>query len=74
MFSIGKNGIFNTLDILRIPHNFALGKALLVLLPLYFQMVMRQMSTQTDNHKCRKNVATKVQFFKKWVLGLETLN
>ena len=36
-----------------------LRKALLILLPLYLQMLIMQISTQTDNHKYRKNVATK---------------
>ena len=52
-----------------------LGKALLILLPLYLPMLIIQISTQTDNHKHRKSVATKkVHSLKKWVWIFETLN
>ena len=34
-----------------------------------------QISTQTDNHKHRKNIAIeKTLLFGKWILGFETLN
>ena len=49
MFSIGRNKILNPLEILCIPHT----------LILYLQILIMQISTQTDNHKYRKSVATK---------------
>ena len=36
-----------------------LGKARIILLPLHLQMLIMQISTQTDSHKCRKSVTTK---------------
>ena len=39
--------------------SLTLGKALLILLPLYLQMLIMKVSTQTNNHKYRKSVATK---------------
>ena len=36
-----------------------LGKALLILLHLYLQMLIMQISPQTDNNKYRKSVANK---------------
>ena len=51
-----------------------LGNALLILLSLYLQMLIMQISTQKNNHKYRKGVATKVHFLKKWVWSFETLN
>ena len=35
------------------------GKALLIFLPLYIQMLIMQISTQANNQKYRKSVATK---------------
>ena len=40
-----------------------LRKVLLILLPLYLQMLIMQISTQTDNHKHRESVATKKVVF-----------
>ena len=37
----------------------SLGKALLILLSLYLQVLIMQISTQTDNHKYRESAATK---------------
>ena len=46
-----------------------LGKALLILLPLYLLMLIMQILTQTDNNKCRKSVVTiKSIIFKKMSL------
>ena len=67
MFSIWKNEILNPLEIWRITQD--LQRALLILLFLYLQMLIRQILTQTGNHKCRKNVATKNVLFKK--MGLQ---
>ena len=46
-----------------------LWKALLIILPLYLQMLIMQISTQTDNHKYRQNVRTKNVLFEK--MGLK---
>ena len=43
----------------------SLRKALLILLSLYLQMLMMQISTQTDNNKSRKNFAAKKVLFEK---------
>ena len=52
-----------------------LCKAMLSLLPLYPQMLIKEISNQTDNHKYRKNVAIKkIHSFKKQVWSFETLN
>ena len=48
------------------------GKALLILLPLSLQTLIMQISTQTDNHKYRKSVATKKVLIKK--MGLKFQN
>ena len=45
-----------------------LEKVLLILLPLYLQMLIVQISTQADNHKYRKSVVTKKVLFKKMSL------
>ena len=67
MLSIWKNEILNSLEILRILQ--ISQKALQILLPLYLQMLIMQISTQTDNHKYRRNVATKKVLFK--IMGLK---
>ena len=67
MLSIWKNEILNPLEILRILQ--ISQKALQILLPLYLQMLIMQISTQTDNHKYRSNVATKKVLFK--IMGLK---
>ena len=55
MFFIGKNGILSPLQIFVHTAEFlTLGKDLLILLPLYLQMLIMQISTQTDSHKCKK--------------------
>ena len=55
MFSIGKNGILSPLKIFGHTAEFlTLGKDLLILLPLYLQMLIMQISTQTDSHKYKK--------------------
>ena len=46
-----------------------LWKALLIILSLYLQMLIMQISTQTDNHKYRQNVRTKNVHSKK--MGLK---
>ena len=51
-----------------------LGNALLILLSLYLQMLIMQISAQKNNHKYKKGVATKVHSLKKWVWSFETLN
>ena len=38
---------------------FTLGKALLILLPLYLQILIMQTSSQADNRNYRKTLATK---------------
>ena len=53
--SASKNWILKPLEILHLPQK----------LSLYQQMLIMQILTQTDNHKYRKNVATKKVFFKK---------
>ena len=68
MFSIGKNRILNPLEILRIPRK---GPANTLI--FYIQMLIMQISTQKDNHKYRKSVATiKSTLFKK--MGLKFRN
>ena len=58
MFSIVKNGILNRFEILRIEF-LTFGKALLIHLHLYLQMLITQISTQADNHMYRGSVAAK---------------
>ena len=60
MFSTEKNDIVNPLEILGIPQNFwTLRKALLILFPLYRQMLIMQISTQIGNYMYRKSDAPK---------------
>ena len=70
MFSIGKNESFESIGNFAHAAGFlTLEKVLLlILLPLYLQMVIVQISTQTDNHKYRKSVVTKKVLFKKMSL------
>ena len=58
MFSIRKNGILNRFEILRTEY-LTLGKALLIHLHLYLQVLIKQISTQTENHMYRGSVAAK---------------
>ena len=48
-----------------------LGKALLIPLPLYLQMLIMQVSTQTNNHKYRKVLQLKITLFKKMDLKFQ---
>ena len=51
-FSIWKNIILNPLRVLRTTKEFlTLGKALQMLLHVSLQILIMQISTQTDNHK-----------------------
>ena len=49
-----------------------LRKALLILLPLYFKMLIMQISTQADNHKYRRKCCNWKPLFKK--MGLKFRN
>ena len=67
MFFIGKNRILNLLEILRKYHIKEPANTL----TLYLQMLIMQISTQTDNHKYRKSVTAKEStLFKKVGLNL----
>ena len=61
-FPLGKKRSFEPLgNCARTTGFLTLGKALVILLPLYLQMLPMQISTQTDNHKYR-SVATKERY------------
>ena len=74
MFSIEKNDIVNPLESFGIPQTFwTLGKTLLILFPLYRQMLMMQISTQTGNYMYRKSDAPKKSIIVK-KMGLKFRN
>ena len=77
MFSIGKNRILKSLEILSVKlQNFwPEERVLAILLSLYLKMLMIKISTQTNNHKYRKSVTTKKStLLKKWLWSFEILN
>ena len=72
MFSIGEIWNFEPTGNFAHTTGFStLGKAIL---PLYLQMLIMQISIQTDNHKYRKVLQLKKSTLKKWVWCFETLN
>ena len=61
------------MGILRVPQDFlVLGKTQLILATLYLQVLITQISTQTDNHANRKVLQKSI--LKKSVCSFETLN
>ena len=60
MFFIAKKWNFEPIgNFLHTTEFLTLEETLQILLPLHFQMLIKQISTQTDNHKYRKSFSTK---------------